>query len=519
MEETYNGATTFNKTGGTSNHNNGNLNIFNSTCTINQTSSTGYFMLGYNSADQFNDDITVTSTNIGGIRLGHNGGTGTPTLASGKTINIGGAGFSAGYLLLGSFTQLGNAAINLPMTGTTSAFYVSRPAGPCVIGGALDVTAANIEIQGGIFNGATVFTKTGGTSMHNNGNQNIFNSTLTINQQSNTGYFMLGYNSNDLFNDDITVTSTGTGGIYLGYVNGTGTPTLASGKTISVGGAGFSAGFLYFGAFTQLGSAPVNLPLTGVNTSLSFRASTFGGDVVSTSPTYNITSSTFNGIFNATKTGASNDGNPGGNTFNDVTTITNTGAGYFGFGWSLPDIWNGDVTFTNNGSERILPAWVAAGNLFNGNITVNSTGSSTGIHFCGNSAVATATLASGKTINTGTYDKGYLILNRFTQLGNTAVNLNLAAGSTYLALGPLTTIGGNFTAVAPSINNIITSTFNGTTDITKNSGATDQWTGGNTFASTTTILNSGSGILRMGITNPDIFNGDCNYYKLWIKLY
>jgi hypothetical protein len=508
---TYNGAATFNKTGGTSNHNNGNLNIFNSTCTINQTSSTGYFMLGYNSADQFNDDITVTSTNIGGIRLGHNGGTGTPTLASGKTINIGGAGFSAGYLHLGSFTQLGNAAINLPMTGTTSAFYVSRPAEPCVIGGELDVTAANIEIQGGIFNGATIFTKTGGTSMHNNGNQNIFNSTLTINQQSNTGYFMLGYNSNDLFNDDITVTSTGTGGIYLGFVNGTGTPTLASGKTISVGGAGFSAGFLYFGAFTQLGSAPVNLPLTGVNTSLSFRASTFGGDIVSTSPTYNISTTTFNGIFNATKTGASNDGNPGGNIFNGVTTISNTGAGFFGLGWSLPDTWNNDVTFNNSGSERILPAWVAAGNLFNGNITVNSTGSSTGIHFCGNNAVATATLASGKTINTGTYDKGYLILQRFTQLGNTAVNLNLATGSSYLTLGPLTTFGGNFTTVAPSINNIITSTFNGTTDITKNGAATDQWTGGNTFASTTNILNSGSGILRMGVTNPDIFNGDVTF--------
>jgi hypothetical protein len=116
---------------------------------------------------------------------------------------------------------------------------------------------------------------------------------------------MLGYNSNDLFNDDITVTSTGTGGIYLGFSSGTGTPTLASGKTISVGGAGFSAGFLYFGAFTQLGSAPVNLALTGVNTALSFRASTFGGDLTSTSPTYNIASSTFNGIFNATKTGAS----------------------------------------------------------------------------------------------------------------------------------------------------------------------------------------------------------------------
>ena len=507
---TYNGAATFNKTGGTSNHNNGNLNIFNSTCTINQTSSTGYFMLGYNSADQFNDDITVTSTAIGGIRLGHNGGTGTPTLASGKTINIGGAGFSAGYLHLGSFTQLGNAAINLPMTGTTSAFYVTNPAGPCVLGGALNVTAADIYIQGGTFNGPTVFTKTGGTANHNSGNQNIFNSTLAINQQSNNNYFMLGYNSNDLFNDDITVTSTGTGGIYLGFSSGTGTPTLASGKTISVGGAGFSAGFLYFGAFTQLGSAPVNLALTGVNTALSFRASTFGGDLTSTSPTYNITSSTFNGIFNATKTGASSDGNTGGNTFNGTTTITNTGTGYLGFGFSLPDTWNGDVTFTNSGSDRILPAWNVPGNLFNGNITLNSTGSSAGIHFCGG-ATATATLAATKSINTGTYDKGYLILQRFTQLGSTAVNLNLATGSSYLTLGPLTTFGGNFTTVAPSINNIVTTTFNGTSDITKNGAANDQWTGGNTFGSSSNITNSGAGYLQLGNTNPEVFNGDVTF--------
>ncbi|MFN8115455.1 MAG: T9SS type A sorting domain-containing protein [Bacteroidia bacterium] len=507
---TYNGTATFNKTGGTSNHNSGNLNIFNSTCTINQTSSTGYFMLGYNSADQFNDNITVTSTGTGGIRLGHNGGTGTPTLASGKTINIGGAGFSAGYLLLGSFTQLGSAAINLPMTGTGSAFYISNPAGPCVIGGALTVTAADLYIQGGTFNGATVFTKTGGTSNHNNGNQNIFNSTLTINQQSNNNYFMLGYNSNDLFNDDITVTSTGTGGIYLGYSSGTGTPTLASGKTISIGGAGFSAGFLYFGAFTQLGSAPINLTLTGANTSLNFRASTFGGDFTSTSPAYNITSSTFNGIFNATKTGASNDANPGGNTFNGTTTIANSGAGYFGFAWSSPDTWNGDVTFTNSGSERILPAWNVAGNMFNGNITVNSTGSSTGIHFCGG-ASATATLAATKTINTGTYDKGYLVLNRFTQLGNAVVNLNLTATANYLAIGPTSTFGGNFTAVAPSVNNVISTTFNGIVDITKNGAANDQWTGGNTFGSTSTILNSGSGYLMLGVTNPETFNGDVTF--------
>ena len=44
--------------------------------------------------------------------------------------------------------------------------------------------------------------------------QNIFNSTCSINQQSSGGYFMLGFNSNDQFNDEIIVSSTGTGGIY-----------------------------------------------------------------------------------------------------------------------------------------------------------------------------------------------------------------------------------------------------------------------------------------------------------------
>jgi len=507
---TYNGAVSFIKTGGNSgNHNSGNLNIFNSTLNIENQSNTGYVLLGYNSADQFNDNVTVSSTGIGGISLGWSGGTGTPTLAAGKTISIGSSGFSAGFLQLGSFTQLGNASINLPMTGT-SAFYVVNSAGPCVIGGALNVTAADIYIRGGIFNGATVFTKTAGTSNHNNGNQNIFNSTLTINQQSSLGYFMLGYNSNDLFNDDITVTSSGTGGIYLGWQNGTGTPTLASGKTISVGGTGFNSGFLYFGAFTQLGSAAINLPLTGTSTTLYFRSSTFGGNVTSTSPSFWFSGSTFNGTLDATKTGAANDASPGGNIFNGTTTITNTSAGYFGFGWTLPDTWNGDVTFTNNGTERILPAWNVPGNLFNGNITLNSTGSSTGIHFCGG-ATATATLAATKTINTGTYDKGYLILQRFTQLGSAAVNLNLTATSNYLILGPLSTFGGNFTTVAPSVNNITTTTFNGVADITKTAAANDQWTGGNIFNSTSTITNSGTGYILLGVTNPETFNGDVTF--------
>src|ERR1700678_2156089 len=116
---------------------------------------------------------------------------------------------------------------------------------------------------------------------------------------------MLGYNSNDLFNGNITVSSTGTGGIYLGWTSGTGTPTLAAGMTIQVGAGGFSAGFLYLNTFTELGNAPINLTFTGTNTYLAIaRSSVIGGTLTSNSPDVYFNGGTFKAGVYATKTGA-----------------------------------------------------------------------------------------------------------------------------------------------------------------------------------------------------------------------
>ncbi len=670
---TFNAAANFTKTGGGSNHNNGNLNIFNSTCTINQQSNGGYFMLGYNSAEQFNDNITVSSTGTGGIYLGFSSGTGTPTLAAGKTVLVGGAGFNSGFLYFGTFTQLGNAAINLTFTGAstnlyfansslfggaitssspglffngatfngtvtstktgasndqgsggnifqTTSVFTNTGAGylmfgngtadtwngdvtftntgserilPCwtsagnqfngnitfnstgsslginfcgnaaataiqaatksmsiggpgftagylilqrftqngnaaitlaldvasnylqlgpssSFGGSVTVTAPNIYPYGATYNGAASFTKTGGASNHNNGNLNIFNSTCTINQQSNGGYFMLGYNSAEVFNGDITVTSIGTGGIYLGYVNGTGTPTLAAGKTVLVGGAGFSAGFLSFGAFTQLGNAAMNLTFTGASTALYFtNNSLFGGNITSNTPDIYLNGATFNGTLTCTKTGAASDAGTGGNTFNQATTMNNTSAGYLMFGNGALDNWNADVTFNNSGSERILVAWNTAGNLFNGNITVTNTGSGLGINFC-NGGASTATLAAGKTISIGGagFNTGYLILPRFTQLGNAPINLTFTGATTYIQVGPSSAIGGDFTVVSPRIL-LNGATYSGNVNVTKN-GATGEWSnGGNTFNGATTTINStAAGFFGFANGASDIYNGD-----------
>jgi len=710
---TFNGAATFTKTGGTSNHNSGNLNTFNSTCTINQQSSTGYFMLGYNSNDQFNDNITVTSTGTGNIYLGYSSGTGVPALATGKTISIGSAGYSAGQLYLGSFQAPGTSAMNLTFTGTGS-FAAHNSGTPCLFGGPVTISAPDIYIQGATFNGAATFTKTGSINSNNNNQlQNIFNSTCTINQQSTNfyAYFMLGYGSNDLFNDNITVTSTSAGPIYFGYpISGvTNTPTLASGKTISIGTAGYSAGTLSFNGFTQLGAAPVNLTLTGTTASLIFAYGTIiGGNLTCSSPTLFFNGSTFNGTVNATKTGPTGDGSSGNNIFNSATTITNTGSGYISMGNSnpdqflsaatfnnnsayhmyiannsagnvfkgvttfnnapasslgyliyvaqnaistatfsnnivvnstsgagvqfgisggtstltagntisvggagftsgtllfknftqqgstaqsitlttgttnitptiqygpgstfggnvtsvspsvlfngctfsgttnctktgsfgdygtgnnifngvstivnkssgflilgnaLPDTWNTDVTFTNTGSERILPCWNSTGNQFNGNIYVNSSGSSLGIAFCNGSSVSTATLAATKTIAVGTgFSSGYLILRQFTQLGNAAINLSLANTAGYLQFGPSSALGGNVTSTSPGLF-FQGCVFGGTTNCTKTGSSSDVSIGNNTFTGVSTLTNSGSGAMYLAanVGSPDRFTTD-----------
>lgn len=525
---TFNGTSYIEKNGAGDNQGVGG-NTFNSTTEL-ISSGSGYFATGWTNPDIFNDNVTLTSTGSARVLVGwsstgnqFNGdiivnsigssagigisgnAAGSSILAATKSIHIGGLGFSSGYLLLERLTQLGNAPISLTLDPTANYIRI----GPATtIGGIFSVTAPNIQPYGATYNGTTIFTKTGGTDNHNNGNLNIFNSTVIINQQSSSGYFMLGYNSADSFADDITVTNTGTSNIYLGYSSGTGTPTLAAGKTINVGGTGFNGGSLYFGTFTQNGNADVNLTFTGTAALYFANNSVFGGNITTNTPSLYFNGATFNGTVHSEKTGASANTNTGGNTFNQEVTIINSGSGNLTLANTSPDIFNDNVIFTNTGTQIIYPAYNAPGNQFNGDIIVNSTGSSVGISFCGGSS-GSATIAAGKKIQVGGlgFTSGYLILPRITQLGNAPINLNLTASASYIQFGPNSSFGGDVTVNAPGIN-LNGTTFSGTVDITKTGSSSNTGSGGNTFNNTTTFTNSGTGYLGTGWTNPDIFNGD-----------
>ena len=528
---TYNSPASFTKTGGGSNHNNQNQNIFNSTCAINQQSSTGYFMLGYNSNDLFLDDITVTSSGTGGIYLGWTSGTGTPTLSAGKTILVGAGGFSAGFLYLNTFTQLGNTPINLAFTGTNTYLAFARGS---VIGGDLTANTPDIYFNGGTFNGMVNVTKTGTGSDAGSGND-IFQGSTTF-TNAGAGYLILGnatadtwnsdvtFNSSgssyigpawnsagNLFNGNITVTSTGSSSGVQFCNSGTATATLASGYVLQTGAAGFSSGTLLLRRFTQLGNTVTNLTLTGATTLLQVGpSSAFGGSFTAVSPRILLNGAVYSDVVTVTKTGITGEWSFGGNTFNSTLTVNQQGAGYFGFANGAPDIYNGDVYANNNSTDRIIFGNTPTGNQFNGNIILTQTGSSVGIAF-GWSSFTDVTQAAGKTISIGAagFTTGYLQIERFTQLGNTPINLPLT-GNSSLVFGPTTTLGGNLTSTSGSLyfNGV---TFNGTVDATKTGLTNDYSSGNNIFNGVTSLTNAGTGCLVLGNTTADTWNGDVTF--------
>ena len=511
----------------------------------------------------FNGNIYVnTSGSALGIQFCGGNATATATLAATKTIAAGSTGLNAGYLQLKQFTQLGSAPINLTLSSTAT--YLQY--GPSsLLGGNVTSVSPGLFFNGCTFNGLATCTKNGTTNDNSNGN-NIFNGT-TIMNNTGSGYLLFGngnrdqfnttatfnnlgssqiyvaYNSvnnifggvttfnnsptsttswiyvatisanNSMFNDNIIVNCTNGAGILFG--NSTGTSTLSAGKTISVGAGGFNAGQLILKQFTQVSATAQSLTTTGTSLIQYGPTSSFDGNVTSVSPGLFFNGCTFNGLTNCTKNGSSGDYSVGGNVFNGVSNITNSGSSFLLLGNSNPDIWNNDVTFTNNGSERLLPCWATVGNMFNGNIYVNTSGSAQGIQFCGGNSTATATLAATKTIAAGTtgLNAGYLQLKQFTQLGSAPINLTLSSTATYLQYGPSSLLGGNVTSISPGLffNGC---TFNGLATCTKNGTTNDNSNGNNIFNGTTIMNNTGSGYLLFGNGNRDQFNTTATFNNL-----
>lgn len=501
---------------------------YNGTVTINLANSNAstVIQMGTNGISTYNNNIIVSnSTAANGISFNVNG-TASSTLAAGNTISIGAVGFTGGTLNLARFTQVGAT----PQTLNTFSGTASLIVGPSsAFGGNVTFVAPQVYLNGCSYSGTAYIEKNGATNNSGSGG-NVFNSTTTL-VNSGTGFLLTGNTSPDIFNDDLTVNNTGSSIIYLAHNvagtqfngnvivsqpnpgtgiyfsnNATGSSTMAATKTISIGPLGYSSGDLGIYRFTQNGSAPVNLTLTGNARIILGPSSTLGGDATIVSPQVLLNGTIYNGSTYIEKNGATINAGNGGNTFNGVTTLVNSGSAYLLTGNISPDTFNGDLTLTNTGSSLIFLAHNAAGTQFNGNIAVNCTGG-TGIYFS-NNPTGSSTLGNGKTITVGVtgFNTGELRLQRFTQVGATSQSLTLT-GNAILTLGPTSTFNGNVTFVSPQVF-LNGTTYNGTAYIEKNGATNNLGNGGNVFNATTTLVDSGSGYLATASATADIFNGD-----------
>lgn len=526
-------------------------NIFNNTTTL-VNSGSGYLMTANSSPDIFYGDLTVTNTGSSVIYLAHNvsgnefngditfnstlgsggvyisnTGSGESTLGAGGSLLVGGLGFSSGRLSIRRFTQLGADPQTLTLSG--SAILELGPG--TTFNGVVDFRSPQFEIDGVTFNGTTYLEKTGAGNNDSNGG-NIFNGLTTI-ANSGSGYFRFAVSALDQFNNDLTLTNTGAGsirmadntpgtvfngniivnstfggGIYFSESGG-GTATLAAGRTISVGGLGFTTGELRLKRFTQSGTTPQTLTFTGTARLVLGPSVLFNGDVDFSSPQVSLSGGTYNGVTSIEKTGATDNVSSGGNTFNAPTTIINSGSGQFILASSNPDIFNAPLSAINTGTSWLRLADASAGNEFNGHVTFTCT-SGNGIALS-YSSTGYSTLAAGRTLNIAVFSAGELRFRRMTQLGTTAQNLTLT-GNALLRIGGNTTFNGAVNFVSPQVL-LDGGVFNNVTTIEKNGAGDNNNPGGNSFDDITTLINSSTARWRLASTNADIYNGPVTFVK------
>lgn len=332
-------------------------------------------------------------------------------------------------------------------------------------------------------------------------NPDIFNGTVNLNN-SGSSSLRIAYNSiGNIFNDNI-IFDAGAGSARISIGEGaSSTVTFGAGISLSIG-TDYLGGDLELRNVTQTDATPITLDLNGTSRFYIF-GSTILGDVNVQAPRIYLRENIFSAPCYFLKEDATNDASYGGNTFTSDVQFHLTGSGYFMMGQTSPDIFNGVVTATNEGTSVIYLAHSSSGNQFNDDIILECT-SASGIRI--SQGGGDATLANTKTISIGGlgFTDGALYLSNITQVGATNQSLNLD-GTSSLQLNN-NTFNGDIVFLAPGII-FNGNTFNGTANLTKEDVGTFSSTGGNTFNSTASFTNSGDNDWAFATSNPDIFNG------------
>lgn len=489
--------------------------------------------LGYGANVTYKGNIYVNSISGTGDIFLSEGASYSATLEAGKKIIVGSDGFNSGNLWIQRLTQTGSTPQTISLSGTASL----RLGPTTTFNGKVIFEAPQVFLNGVTCNDSAFITKTGASNNTGNGG-NTFNTFVSItNAAASTGYLrtnggntfngttiitnscaseiLLDYTTGSSYNGDVIVTKNATGSIRMAYagINTFGgniqlnnlnassgilfcelagsSATLAAGKTISIGSAGFAVGTLTLQRFTQIGSTTQTLNLGGGNlnlagsntfngnlninlsgTSIATIASgnNFNGKTSITAPQVMLNGSTFNDSVWITKTGAGTNVGSGGNTFHNFASIaiastatgalrTNLGNTFNGTAvlsnasgqellleYTGGNVYNGDLYVFKTGSGNVRLAYSGTTD-FNGNLIVSNTHATGGILF-GESGTSVPRLAVGKTISIGTagFSVGTLTFTRFIQNGSTSQTLALTGGNLTLGAGVVFNGNTNFSS-------------------------------------------------------------------------
>jgi hypothetical protein len=283
-----------------------------------------------------------------------------------------------------------NGTIN--PTGTTGTFAGT------IFNAVVNANCGNINLNGSVFNNVASFTKTGATANSGSGG-NTFNATTTFNQ-SGTALLRTGNVSADVFNADLYINCTNTGNVYLAenggttqfngniiftsnsgsdiyFCNGTGTASLAIGKSLQIGGGGFSGNSsIRFKNFIQTdpATAQVLTNTSGNGTAFYFlTGNSFAGNFTATAGSILFHGSTFSGNTLFVKYGTNTDDCNGGNNFLGSSNVFSTtpAADRWRMANVTPDVFN-NSTFIHEGASNFIVARQTLNNIFNGTTTFSS---------------------------------------------------------------------------------------------------------------------------------------------------
>ena len=445
---TFNGVSYFEKTGGSNDAGTGG-NTFVGNCTIKNTGS-GYFMLGNGGGDSFSANLDIINSGSYSLYLAYNNS--NTTIGGNLTISNSGTAHTIGisYNGVSSVNVTGNCTVNNSSSAAAGIYLGNN--GSFTVGGTLDITNgetgnSSIYLANGTASSATI---SGTTTIVNNdtatthriylGNQGdvTFNGILNIKNNSNANnsqiYCNNGVNSTNTYNENIVVevTETGSDGILFGAGGGSG--TLASGKTITIGDAGFIAGDLQFRNFTQTGATTQSLTTTGT-TRIYCYDSDWGGNIEFASPRIITRGTTYNDTTKLEITGSSSSQSYGDNTFTGNTRLINSGSSSLLMGVGGTDDFQGNLTLNNIGSGSISLAYRSPGttNIAGTFIINNSSATNSGNIYVAYDSASTVIVNGNTTItNSGAGGQKRIYLGRVGDMTfNGTVTVHNSSSSTY----------------------------------------------------------------------------------------